>query len=723
MIRKFTSVLLFALASAGAMAQEESGTFTPTAYADGDATTTFYTIASYNRGGVLSQTGTGNDVGHVTAEPLRSWWYFTAGSADGAYYLYNAYNKKAFGTNNGLNDTPADRYILPNGVNDKGYVISTTNPISGSSCIDANNYNTGIGTWNPSSTDWEGTTWVFSEVEGVWVTSVNGLPGSNADHSGYYSFTSGVITLPSATSKVRFTVYDTNNQAKTSKGYPFFTIGEFKIYDADGAEVSLTSDAYATNAQETSEGPLANICDGSQSTFFHSTWSAAGPSSYHYIEVTLPEEMSSLKFSFDSRNGNNVPTLIQILTAEQTPRVDAVSNLQSRITAVDGNITIGTGYNNYTNGEGKDYATALSDAKSVVASSTATTEELTAALATLNEAVSALVINTPADGAFLRVRSSSSSRGMRYLSSANASIITTRAQFQNTSETDAANLIFYYKDGKLLSYGSGHYLTNQSNFLGYNGVVTSDGAAAVAFSAAKNGTFGQYNVTLFGNASRYLYCQTKTANDVTEILTDADGGGTSEFNNYWLEDVTTLPVTIGTTGYATLYAPVALTIPSGVTAYTVKMEEEKGELTEVSGTIPAETGVVLKGEAATYDFTINSSYTTPDDFDKGDLTGSTPSFNATADSGYFILFNGSVGVGFYAINDANDVEVHGNRAYYLNISTPAPAFSLSYGESTGISGVTATENTDAPVYDLSGRRVAKTGKGLYIQGGRKIYVK
>ena len=30
---------------------------------------------------------------------------------------------------------------------------------------------------------------------------------------------------------------------------------------------------------------------------------------------------------------------------------------------------------------------------------------------------------------------------------------------------------------------------------------------------------------------------------------------------------------------------------------------------------------------------------------------------------------------------------------------------------------------DAPVYDLSGRRVAKAAKGLYIKGGKKILVK
>lgn len=43
---------------------------------------------------------------------------------------------------------------------------------------------------------------------------------------------------------------------------------------------------------------------------------------------------------------------------------------------------------------------------------------------------------------------------------------------------------------------------------------------------------------------------------------------------------------------------------------------------------------------------------------------------------------------------------------------------------TGIGGVAGKVNgTDGPVYDLQGRRVAKPGRGIYIQGGRKYLVR
>lgn len=52
----------------------------------------------------------------------------------------------------------------------------------------------------------------------------------------------------------------------------------------------------------------------------------------------------------------------------------------------------------------------------------------------------------------------------------------------------------------------------------------------------------------------------------------------------------------------------------------------------------------------------------------------------------------------------------------------APAFKVIMNETTGIDAITTTE-ADGAIYDLSGRRVEKAVKGIYIQNGKKIYVK
>ena len=44
-------------------------------------------------------------------------------------------------------------------------------------------------------------------------------------------------------------------------------------------------------------------------------------------------------------------------------------------------------------------------------------------------------------------------------------------------------------------------------------------------------------------------------------------------------------------------------------------------------------------------------------------------------------------------------------------------------EEVGISTITASTQADAAVYDLSGRRVSRTQKGIYIVGNKKIAIK
>ena len=125
----------------------------------------YYTIASYNRGGVL--TDVNGAAQHIAANE-NSYWYFTVANANGGVNICNLNgNYLNEDLTIGETETPAVWYILPNGVNENGLSISKTNPISDRSCVDANNSNTGVGTWHPSANDWDGTTWVFAEFDCV----------------------------------------------------------------------------------------------------------------------------------------------------------------------------------------------------------------------------------------------------------------------------------------------------------------------------------------------------------------------------------------------------------------------------------------------------------------------------------------------------------------------------------------------------------------------------
>lgn len=73
--------------------------------------------------------------------------------------------------------------------------------------------------------------------------------------------------------------------------------------------IKLTEDMLTTNAQEPSEGPIANLVDDNTNSFFHTAWSVDIPGP-HYMEISLPETIDNWwQFYYAPRaNGNNKPT-------------------------------------------------------------------------------------------------------------------------------------------------------------------------------------------------------------------------------------------------------------------------------------------------------------------------------------------------------------------------------------------------------------------------------
>lgn len=72
--------------------------------------------------------------------------------------------------------------------------------------------------------------------------------------------------------------------------------------------IELAASGLWTDAQEASEGPIANLVDGSVTTYFHMTWNGATPFP-HYIVVDMGEEVSDIialqYITRDNANGDN----------------------------------------------------------------------------------------------------------------------------------------------------------------------------------------------------------------------------------------------------------------------------------------------------------------------------------------------------------------------------------------------------------------------------------
>lgn len=726
-MKKITTLLLLCtVASSSALAQTKPVVNTgDEAYADA------YVVGSYNRGGSLTQQG--SSLKH-TSQSANTYWFLKKGTAEGSVKFINVRTGKGIATNFSVGDNAADLYVLPNGVNDKGLSISNASTIKTNSCIDAQGDNT-CGQWAPNAGDWEGTTWVFTKAPGYFVSAAQGLVPVTTEQ---YHFDSKVIKLPKATSKLRFrvlsTVTNTGDGANDPSGlYPFFTMGEFYLYDADGNQVTLTAENFNTNAQETESSSdktntVSHLCDGNKATCFHSSYNTT-PNTYHYIEVTLPTAMQSFKFSFDARdNKANVPAMIQVLDDDAIAAADAEDQvLQARPSLVtlynSTNYGLGTDYQQYTyDGDQSVYTTARSVANDVLQkyAGVLTVDEVNTAKTNLEAAAaddSKFIINTPADGSYIRIRATNTAHtGMPYLTSDLSTVEgkTVRAALVSGAN-NAANSIFYYKDKKLIAYGTGYKATLDDVSLGYKGIT--DGTE-VTFKAATEGK-SEYNVVynVTNKGDRKLYAQVNGGKYFTD-----DWAADKNHNRcrFWLEAVKSLPVSVSAAGYATLFAPVALTIPQNVQAYTATFADNKVTLTPIEGTIPANTGVVIEAAEGTYNFAITTTEATA----TSDLRGDVATANVDAASAAYILGKTDAqGVGFFKLN-STDREIKGGRAYYVAPNGGAAAY-LFNGNVTGLEAIkTALNDANAPIYDLSGRKVAKAVKGgLYIKNGQKFIVK
>ncbi len=148
---------------------------------------------------------------------------------------------------------------------------------------------------------------------------------------GRHEFTSRTYTMAYPVTNLRFTFMDnhnTNGAKGDRSGFPAVSIAEFYIYDGDGNEIELTELNFSTNAQETTEGPMVNICDDDKGSWWHSTWSAKA-SDYHYLEVSLPEglDLTSFSFGWVTRYTEQVVPKTVVVTSVSS----AQSDLQSAI--------------------------------------------------------------------------------------------------------------------------------------------------------------------------------------------------------------------------------------------------------------------------------------------------------------------------------------------------------------------------------------------------------
>lgn len=205
----------------------------------------------------------------------------------------------------------------------------------------------------------------------------------------------------------------------------------------------------------------------------------------------------------------------------------------------------------------------------------------------------------------------------------------------------------------------------------------------------------------------------------------------ADAGNYWqFIKVTDVPLTIAANDYTTLCLPFNVKLPESSTVKAYYASQAAGavlKLTEITGIIPANQGVILQNTNESEVANINLAITTEE---ATTLTGNQLRGVTAKREGYtakqnYVLADGNKGIGFYK---ANFTSIAANKAYLpvANVqNAQGVMMAFSFGdEVTGIDNVNAAAPAAKKYYDLQGRRVLYPAKGIFVtEDGQKVLFK
>lgn len=351
-------------------------------------------------------------------------------------------------------------------------------------------------------------------------------------------------------------------------------------------------------------------------------------------------------------------------------------------------------------------------------------------------AYTTLTINQPTVGKLYRFKCKANNKYMAAASS--------NAQMTMADNADLASTIFIVCAGnainsqtayKLLSYNTGYY-TKETRV---NGALFAD-ANSVLMKTSEGNNSGYYTLyTDYSDGSKYIYGGDSNA--------DRHSNYVANRCDWTIEEVTWLPIPVSSTyKFGTFFSPVNIALTDTYYSKDARMKFYTGRLDnegyvvldKVNDNIPANTPYVIELTSETNGYANNCQYlkiadSAPAiDASTYDLRGGLETIATPTDQGTIYTLqaawdetadnnNSATNVAFRRYNGTNII---GCRAY-LPVSGTQPVKGLRFNEgtTTRIESLEAEQTHEIEVYDLSGRRVERAGKGLYIINGKKVYIK
>ena len=259
---------------------------------------------------------------------------------------------------------------------------------------------------------------------------------------------------------------------------------------------------------------------------------------------------------------------------------------------------------------------------------------------------------------------------------------------------------------KAIKIGGNYYLQNDIDYI--NGSLTDDMTEYVSKTISEGG----YVAIQISNAAidDITY---QTSNTVSAIT---DNNGYATFASSSLLDLTTV------------------NLPDGLEAYKAKVNGTTVRFTEINQDVPANTGVLLKGNANTeYRIAVASESVAVSD---NDFLVNSTGYTFTAEDGYtyFAMKKNSNPLTF-ATFAPGSVAIPTNKAYLKvltsSLGSSARPLTFVFGEDDETTGIKAVDGFNKAgrngegeaYYNLNGQRISAPSNGLYIVNGKKVVVR
>lgn len=318
-------------------------------------------------------------------------------------------------------------------------------------------------------------------------------------------------------------------------------------------------------------------------------------------------------------------------------------------------------------------------------------------------------LNMPKKGMFLKIKSNDGSRYVTANGAADGAW-----QLKTTTDSTDEGTIFGYDGSHLVSLSTGRavYLSggSQAKLADYD--ETNFGT--VEFGTTPDNKYAVYVKQGAQTATMHLWQDNRNA---------VDGSGNKNTGNVLthlqLEEVESVPVHLNTAGLATFTPAYDMVVPNDVEIYVASQYDtahQRINLSQVQGNvIPADTPVLLYGAAST---TIQLTYS--------DVEDGAPAISVNAFRGSFTPSAVPAGQEGRVLQDGEFVKVdptfvRGMRAFVSAAPSAGTRTALAFPGVTAVESVKTASEAEAPIYDLSGRRVTKPVAGqIYVQNGKKF---